>query len=340
MSSRSDYFLKKTLGDDFFESLNKFELWKPGTRTTIDHEEIKTAFQIVPRIIMSILIRELSPMEIGQSKEFDLDINQSNPGDAKVKVNKHERDVYSGTVEQNNKVLVDFKYRSLPGVGLVIMSALELYDVNQLGQPSPEIRAPAEVQVQKMIEDRMSIHALVNEVVDKKISERDAMKQMFLMRLTEELGKAKAEAQKIRDDINNISSIAKDSAGDEDYLIGMANGVEVAKAIVNKTAPEFIEPKKKGSPLKKFIEDRKNKLKKNEFAVKMVKGECVNCEDCGKNIFDGTAFAGCVCLGDDMSRKVFIKKTEEGIKIRFGRGWDKENIEMLLETLRRRNDRK
>ena len=55
-----------------------------------------------------------------------------------------------------------------------------------------------------------------------------------------------------------------------------------------------------------------------------------------KNIFDGKAFSGCICLGDDMDRKLFIKKTEDGVKVRFSKGWDKENIEMLLEVLRRK----
>ena len=39
-------------------------------------------------------------------------------------------------------------------------------------------------------------------------------------------------------------------------------------------------------------------------------------------------------INDD---KVYIKKTEDGIKVRFGRGWDKETMEALLETLWRRN---
>ena len=66
----------------------------------------------------------------------------------------------------------------------------------------------------------------------------------------------------------------------------------------------------------------------------MAKGEHVDCPDCKKNIFDGQVFSGCVCLGDDMDKKIYIKKSEDGMKIRFGRGWDPENIEMLLEVLR------
>ena len=74
MAFNSEHFLSKTLGKDFFESLVKVELWKPGTRTTVDHEEIKTALMIVPRTIMALLIRELTPMTIGETKEIKLEV--------------------------------------------------------------------------------------------------------------------------------------------------------------------------------------------------------------------------------------------------------------------------
>lgn len=284
MSSGADVFLKKTLGDDFFESLQKFELWKPGTRTTLDHEEIKTALHIVPRTVMAMLVRELAPMNLGETKEIPLLMAK----DAMLKITKHERDVYSGTVDQDNKVLVDFKYRSLPGVGLIIMSAFELYETEKLSAPQPVQPAPVLLQVQKLIDERLALHDLIGKVVDKKIMEKDAIDKLVLMKLTE--------------------------------------------AMEPKEEPDLSPPKKRNLPLKEFLESRK--LKKHEFMITMAKGETVDCPDCHKNIFDGDVFAGCVCLGDDMDRKLYIKKTEDGIKLRFGKGWDVENIEMLLEVLR------
>lgn len=284
MSSSADVFLKKTLGDDFFESLQKFELWKPGTRTTLDHEEIKTALHIVPRTVMAMLVRELAPMNLGQTKEIPILMAK----DAVLKITKHERDVYSGTVDQDNKVLVDFKYRSLPGVGLIIMSAFELYETEKLSDPQPVQPAPILIQVQKLIDERLALHDLIGKVVDKKIMEKDAIDKLVLMKLTE--------------------------------------------AMEPKEKLDLSPPKKRNLPLKEFLESRK--LKKHEFMITMAKGETVDCPDCHKNIFDGDIFAGCVCLGDDMDRKLYIKKTEDGIKLRFGKGWDVENIEMLLEVLR------
>lgn len=327
MAKGADKFLKKTLGDDFLESLQKFELWKPGTNTTLDHEEIKTALHIVPRTIMSLLIRELTPMQIGEHKQFILPVGLP---EAKVLIDKHERDVYSGEIQQDNKRMVDFKYRSIPGVGLVIMSAFELYDMDKLEEPKQELAVGAEEKIQKLIEERLALHDLVNRVVDNRLAQKDAIHKLMLMKLTEEL----EAARKARRDISNLTEISKDNAHHNEYFRGMANGMAVADATVNKKEPEFVDaPKKKGSPLKGFLDSRKNKA---EFSIELAKGENVHCPDCGKNIFDGKLFSGCICLGDDMERRVFIKKTEDGINVRFSKGWDEENIEMLLEVMRRK----
>ena len=295
MAFNANYFLGKTLGNDFLESLSKFELCKPGTRTTVDHEEIKTALMIVPRTIMALLIKELTPMTLGETKEISLPVNS---GQSMVRLTKHERDVYSGEVFEDNKMIVDFKYRSIPGIGLVIMSAFELYDTEKLEEDQKQ--APAEditQKVQHMIDERIALHSLIGQVVDKKIQERDAIKQLLMAKISETLP-AKEEI------------------------------VTHNEVVMNKSSA------KKESPLKGFLDTRKTKPKPSEFAIEMAKGEHVNCPDCKKNIFDGEMFSGCVCLGDDMDKKIHIKKTEDGMKIRFGRGWDVENIEMLLEVLR------
>jgi hypothetical protein len=328
---KDDLFLRKALGEDFFESLQKVELWKPGTRTTLDHEEIKTALHIVPRTVMSFLIRELTSMGIGETKEIHLPVGGSSGADAILRVTKHERDVYSGEIEQENKKVAEFKYRSLPGIGLVILSAFELYDVENINQPQPSVMEGSDDKVQKLIDERLALHDLVNKVVDNRMMQKDAVNQLLLMRLTEELELAKKKSNQI----SELTDISKKSAPmSEPYFRGMANGMAVADAVVNDKEPEFVDAPKKGSPLKKFLESREKKIQKNEFSVQLAKGETVNCPDCGKNIFDGKLFSGCVCLGDDMEKKVFIRKTEDGIAVRFSKGWDSENIEMLLEVMR------
>jgi hypothetical protein len=289
------HFINKTVGKDFIESLVKVELWKPGTRTTIDHEEIRTALKIVPRIIMALLIRELSSMKVGESKEIALPIDGAK--DVRLRATKHERDVFTGDILEENKVAVDFKYRSIPGVGLVIMSAFEMYDVEQLNSHQESAKEDSSQKLQALIDERLALHDLIERVVDKKIQQRDAIKELLMAKISQNLPKPEVT-------------------------------VEAAPVIV------IVESAKKVLPLKSFLDSRKNK---NEFSVKMAKNEQVSCPDCKKNIFDGKLFSGCICLGADMDKKINIKKTEDGIKVRFGRGWDTENIEMLLEVLRSKN---
>lgn len=302
--SKANYFLGKVLGEDFFESLAKTELWKPGTRTTIDHEEIKTGLHIVPRAIMSFLFQELVPMAIGESKEVAIPVGP----DCILRATKHERDVYTGDITENNKSIVDFKYRSVPGIGLIIMSAFELYDVDQLKVPekqsAPEPKDDVSDKVQKMIDERMALHSLVERVVEQKLSQKDAIQQLIMAKLS--------------------ASIAMPASMSRDELMSHEDP-KMEKAD---------EKPAKGSPLKAFLERKKSKSK--DYSVHMAKGEQVDCPDCHKNIFDGKLFSGCICLGDDREKKLFIKKTEEGISVRFSKGWDQENIEMLLEVLRRK----
>ena len=317
MSSSADSFLKKALGADFFQSLEKVELWKMGTKTVVDHEEIKTALQIVPRTLMSFLISNLQPMLVGETKEVALPIkNGEHPI---LRVSKHEKDVYSGELEDStekytDKKVAEFKYRSIPGIGLVIMSAFELYDVDDLNnEPKHDIPESTIAMVQKMIDERLALHDLIGKVVDKKITQRDAIQSLVLAKLSHSMEKP------------------KDSKPAPAHETNVTVHVEASPKINVEQKVKI----KKVSPLKGFLEDRQKKLKKNEYAITMTKGEDVSCPDCGQHIFKGEAFSGCICFGDDMDKKVYLAKTENGMKVRFGKGWDPENIEMLLEVLRR-----
>lgn len=318
MSSKADVFLNKTLGDDFFESLEKFELWKPGTKSVLDHEEIKTALMIVPRTIMSLLIRELIPMAIGETKEVQIPLASN----AMMRVSKHERDVYSGEIEQDNKKVVDFTLRSVPGVGLIIMSAFELYDMENIinaESPKQELAEDADVKVQKLIDERLALHDLIGKVVDKKIMEREAIQKLVLNKLTE-MVEASRQA-KTQEPV--IAPIVH------------AEPIDLPKDVMHETP---MEETKKSSPLKKFLDERKDKkLKKNEYFIQLTKSDTVSCPDCGQKIFDGSGLSACICYGDDHNKKIYLKKTEDGIKVSFGKRWDTDNIEMLLEILRGKN---
>jgi len=308
VSSSADSFLKKALGPDFFQSLEKFELLGAS-----DHEEIKTALQIVPRTLMSFLISNLQPMMVGESKEVELPIKHGKH--PVLKVSKHDKDVYSGDIEDDtekytNKKAAEFKYRSIPGIGLVIMKAFELYNVDDLDKkPEHSVPETTIAMVQKMIDERLALHDLIGKVVDKKITQRDAIQSLVLAKLSGNMSHRESKPTKNETNIKVNVDVSPEIKVEQKVKI------------------------KKKSPLKDFLEERKKKLKKNEFKIELMKGEQVHCPDCGQRVFDGDIFGACICYGD--CGKVFLKKTEDGFKIRFSKNWDMDNIEMLLEILRK-----
>jgi hypothetical protein len=115
-------------------------------------------------------------------------------------------------------------------------------------------------------------------------------------------------------------------------LMAKINQPVPAPVVEAKEVPKVETPVKKSLPLADFVEKRKNKLAKKEYSVELAKGETKDCPDCGQTIFNGSGISSCLCFGE--SKKVYLKKTEDGIKVSFGPKWDVENIEMLLEILR------
>jgi hypothetical protein len=291
----AEQFLRKALGQEGLEALQKTELFKLRANKVVDHGEIKTAMQVVPRTVLSLLQKELGSMKPNEGKDVTLPMDSNSV----LHVTKYDSDVYSGEIRQDNKVIATFKDRTLPGVGLIIMSTFELYDVSQL--PSMTVSSsPAidELKVQQIIDERLNLRDFVRQVVDQKLTEREAIDSIIKMRLTQAMLEA-----------------SKEKASEKPQEVPMKD--------------------KEPTKLKQFMEKRAKRAQ--EFQISLGKSETVICEDCKKEIFTKGAFSGCICYGDDRNNKIFIKKNENGFTMRFPRSWDVENIQMLLETLQRKN---
>jgi len=317
-------FLKKTLGEDGFEELNKIELFKKKTNTVLDPEEIKTALQIVPRTILSFLQKELGEMKENEGKEIKIPIEP----EAFLNVTKFANDVYSGEIRQKGEIVSSFKYRSLPGVGLVIMSAFELYDINDLnriGKQSYSDLLDLD-KVQDIIDEKLRLRDLVSKVVDEKLSERQAIEELVRMRLSQML-------------LESLSSLEKkknlDKEEEQKPSIEQKASIEQKPSIEQKASSE-----KKPLKLKQFLDRKAAKAKNQSYEIKIEKSESVNCPDCGNKIFDDKGFYGCLCFGPDRNKKIHIRKSENSVQLSFSKQWDKENIEMLLEILREQRNRK
>ena len=298
-------FLKKALGEDGFEELNKVELYKKKTNTVLDPEEIKTALQIVPRTILSFLQKELGEMKENEGKEIKIPIEP----EAFLNVTKFANDVYSGDIRQKSEIVSSFRYRSLPGVGLVIMSAFELYDIDDLsrmGKQSSSDLLNLE-RVQDIIDEKLRLRDLVSKVVDEKLSQRQAIEELVKMRLSQ-------------------------------MLLESSNVSEKPNSLEEKEEKKLIM-EKKPLKLKQFLEKKAAKAKTPSYEIKIEKSESVTCPDCGNKIFDEGGFSGCICFGPDRNKKIHIRKNENGVQLSFSKQWDHENIEMLLEVLRERRNR-
>ena len=89
------------------------------------------------------------------------------------------------------------------------------------------------------------------------------------------------------------------------------------------------------------LSETARKIVQRAISTKMTKAEmALHCPDCGGKEFDGDKFVGCVCLGDLATEgNLKVQKSEDGnYRIVFGRGWDRDNIEMLLEILKRKQN--
>lgn len=182
-------FLKGVLGDSGVEELKKFEaaLFKPHSNLTVSINEMVSGLQIVPRAVLSFLKEHLLPMGIDESKDITIPFKEH----AVLHVEKKDTDVYTGSVLKNSRSTAQFKYRSLPGVGLTLLTALELYDMKDLDQ---EVKSEPNLEsnltdMQKEIDKKVKIASLVEKVKKEEISYRDAIDNLIQFSLLNQLPK-------------------------------------------------------------------------------------------------------------------------------------------------------
>jgi hypothetical protein len=297
-------FVEAVLGKDFIEELAKAELYKPSTNSVVDHEELATALQIVPKTVLRFLQAHLGVMEKNQLLKLQLPWDKAK--NAFMEVQKIDNDVYHGEIYREGKILYNFKYRSLPSVGLVLLTTFELYNLDDLKEEKQEPKV--DTFINSMIEERLALRNLINQVVDNKINQREALQELLRYKMATEIK---------REEIKPESAVEAE--------------IKAAKAPVQITQT---------SKLKEFLEKKKNLEKKenNTFKVYLGKNEKFFCPDCQSNFFKGEKFQPCICYGDDRLKKIIMQKNEDGsVSLKFSKSWDPENIEMLLEVLRRKN---
>lgn len=325
--SRDKYvkIAKDILGDDIFDVIKKSEIssgiFKQSTKTAVDPEEIKIALQIVPRAILSFLISHLKPLEIGGILDVELPFCEG-----QLHVNKLTHDVYGGYIVCKGKKEAEFKYRSLPSIGLIILSTFELYDMADIGNIGHEVKESEEdkyKKLQDLIDERLKLKCLIQSVVDQRISEREAIKQLIADKLAEQVeALQEEESEEEQEEEGDVEGEPLES---EDEL-----NIEI-KDESGETMEELSKNKK--SKLKQFLEGRE---KKRQEKIELDKNDEIGCPDCGTDLYKGeNYFKLCVCYGDFHNKEIKFKKSKDGkIKFKFPKSFDIDNVEMLLDAIK------
>lgn len=195
MDKKSAKIAESILGDDIFEVLAKYEIYKPNTKTVVDPEEVRVALQIVPRAILSYLFAHLKPMSVGDIKDLDLPFAPN----AQMHIEKLSQDNYRGDLVQDGNRISEFQYRPLPSIGLILLSTFELYDLSLLEEikqkPVSNEQGNKIDRLQDIIDDRLKMSRMIQDVVDRRISEKEAIDRLISEKLTQHVLKVNSPSE-------------------------------------------------------------------------------------------------------------------------------------------------
>jgi hypothetical protein len=284
-------------GESFLDKLQKngdIGVLKPLAGYTTNGAEIATALNVIPRAVMSWLVLNVLPMKVGDIMSRPLD-----PIDPLVTCNvqKIDRDLYNGSLDLGGREITRWKNRTLPGIGMVILSTLELYKPEEvLAMPEQAPKEAAAVQLN-----------VNHEMIARDASKADMFAQMTYEEILRFRIQTEMELNRLRAEVRTMKE------------------------------PQEGEPGPVGFKLRRFLENRDIQKREGTFQVILSKGEEVSCPDCGQSVYSEEQFHPCVCFGENRNSKIFLKKNEHGTTLKFSKNWDPENVEMLLDILKRRN---
>jgi len=286
--------VKSILGKDIFDELKKSAIYKPETKTALQPEEIRVALEIVPRAVLSFLFFNLKHLSANDIADLDIPWALG----AKLHVNKLGADNYSGNITQEGKVKYEFYHRSLPSSVLILLSVFELYDLDKIEDLKKEPSEPEQQKIDKLqdlIDQRLMMHNMIKDVVDKRISEREAIQKMIQARLH-----------------SHFESVQEKPEPKEETPM---------------------EDNKK-SKLRQFLDNLEKKRQESVEMDKSEDSKCPDCKTTIHKK-ESEEIIPCICYGEFMAKSIKIMKNVDGtVKIKFPKNFDIENVEMLLEALR------
>lgn len=331
----SKFFLKKILGEGFEEDLIKSEvggILKQNANVSVLPQEMYVALQIVPRTVISMLVQHLKPLATGQTA--DIPWPAQNGVLHNIHVNKISSDLYSGQITGEGKVIAKFSYRSLPAVGLVIMSTYELYDkeTNKQDLDNSDIDYG---KVQKIIDERIRMQSLVEDVVNKKLSEREALQQLIVQKINDYLRTSESikntHLPTEKTDLAESEHVAETEEASEEPEV---EDIEIDSEVAEEVQEEAETKESKKSKLKEFLENKKTKKSEN---VTFLKKE-IACPYCASLMYKGgDSIDLCLCYGEDYGSSIKIKKNKNKEYIfKYPKNFSIDNANMLLGAIKKK----
>ena len=319
---------KKILGEDIFDQIKKSDvgaIYKPESGTAVAMQELQMALQIVPRAVLSFLMSNLKNLDKGHSLQLKLPF-----ADATLEVTKIGADTYNGVIHSKGKINNEFNYRTIPAIGVIIMTTFELYDLKDL-PVQDESKQDNIDKLQKLIDERLYLRNLISMVLEEKLSQKEAIERFMSQKIgnmfhilppKEEVSQEEEEEEIDEEDSEEIE---QSELSDEDEIQGNLTEDEVKEIKVD-------IKKDKKNKLKEFLESRKEHTKK----VQIKKEELV-CGDCGSKIEKTEkSIKPCICFGALIDNYVKIKKNEGNFyTIKFPKQFDSENIKMFVSILKK-----
>jgi hypothetical protein len=326
-------FLDKYLGENFEYDLLKSDvgaILKPEANVSVLPQEMYVSLQIVPRTVISMLVQHLKPLKPSEIADIPWYTDEGKVHN--IHINKISSDLYSGNISGEGKILAKFSYRSLPAVGLVIMSTYELYDkeTNTQDLKNPDIDYD---KVQRIIDERIRMQSLVEEVVNKKMSEKDAIQQLIVQKINDYLRTSESVKQTILEpEAKELESSEHMEEMDEEPHMDDADDIDIDKEVIEEVKED--DKKEKKNKLKEFLNKKVKKAEKIYFS----KSE-ISCPYCTSKIYKGEEVIElCLCFGESYGSEIKIKKSKnKEYSFKYPKNFSMDNANMLLGFLKKKN---
>lgn len=329
MFKKHDTLIKVALGEPVYKKLVK-AIIKQDAKSVVDIDELASALRIVPKSVMTFLMKICRELKDGEAKESDLPFGEN----AQMLINKIQEDQYMGYFTEAGKITHKFDLCSIPQLAAHILSHFELYDEEPMNysesnnkeheEKSKKEESSQNERLANLEEKIDAIFALVAK--DEPIKKSESLKKNKLFRVLKKAGqmptmpKPPGAGKNVggnqgitQTGIHEMKTSASDGPNSKPKIdLGAANVKEISNASMKPAGPAAPKQSTAKSELT---------VKKSEIA-----GQCRDC---------GGSMPHCICF-QILSKPVLKKNANDTVTLNFKSDWSKEAVVALYNSLQRK----